>query len=195
MQQLPRFEVPGSGSLQVPVLQAPPMQQGLPRPQSQQQQQHQEQQEQCTPWPPQVPDPVPQEGQHLQQQQQLRPSQPMPQQRQQQPLQPQHPGVKAFHAYRQAQYQGPHPGLAAQHGTAQHGTAQQGSSGPMDSDRPALQNQSNSSAEVVSRTTSSAEAGIVPDMGRAILHFDVDSFYAQVDENRNPALRGRAIGG
>ena len=35
---------------------------------------------------------------------------------------------------------------------------------------------------------------IVPDSDRVVLHFDVDCFYCQVEESRNPALRGRPVG-
>jgi DNA polymerase iota len=33
-----------------------------------------------------------------------------------------------------------------------------------------------------------------PDHSRAIIHFDVDCFYAQAEEVRNPSLRGRPLG-
>ncbi|KAL4854768.1 DNA polymerase iota [Chlorella vulgaris] len=36
--------------------------------------------------------------------------------------------------------------------------------------------------------------GTPADMGRVILHFDADSFYAQVEEVRDPSLRGRPVG-
>ena len=38
------------------------------------------------------------------------------------------------------------------------------------------------------------DEAIAPDVGRAILHFDVDCFYAQVEELNNPELRGRPLG-
>lgn len=34
----------------------------------------------------------------------------------------------------------------------------------------------------------------MPDQSRVVLHFDVDAFYAQCEEVRNPALRGRPLG-
>lgn len=36
--------------------------------------------------------------------------------------------------------------------------------------------------------------GAVPDHTRAIIHFDIDCFYAQAEEVRNPKLRGRPLG-
>lgn len=39
-----------------------------------------------------------------------------------------------------------------------------------------------------------ATEDITPDTDRVILHFDVDSFYAQVEEIRNPSIRGRPVG-
>lgn len=40
----------------------------------------------------------------------------------------------------------------------------------------------------------SAPAPAAPDAARCIVHIDVDCFYAQCEEHRNPALRGRPLG-
>lgn len=41
---------------------------------------------------------------------------------------------------------------------------------------------------------SAADRVIRPDADRVILHFDADSFYAQVEEVRDPSLRGKPLG-
>jgi hypothetical protein len=112
---------------------------------------------------------------HQQQQEQANPATSQQQHRQQ----------AALHAFRQAQFSGPHPAIAAaQQRQQQHyHVQQQGGSGC-----------SQAAAAAGPAQAGDHSAGIVPDGSRVILHFDADSFYAQVEEGRNPALRGKPLG-
>ncbi|KAL4422612.1 hypothetical protein ABPG75_008809 [Micractinium tetrahymenae] len=76
---------------------------------------------------------------------------------------------RALEDFRVRQHAGPHPALAAAAVTA-------------------------SAAPSVAAAAEQQAEQIVPDSGRVILLFDVDSFYCQVEELRNPALRGRPLG-
>lgn len=68
-------------------------------------------------------------------------------------------------AFRVRQHAGPHPAVAAAAAAAAHPAAQH---------------------------PQAAEA-IQPDEERVVLHFDADSFYAQVEEVREPSLAGRPL--
>jgi DNA polymerase iota len=50
-----------------------------------------------------------------------------------------------------------------------------------------------SAAAAGARTTSPQASPAAPDHERVVLHIDVDCFYAQVEEARNPSLRGKPL--
>lgn len=77
--------------------------------------------------------------------------------------------------FRARQFTGPHPALA-----------------------PGLQPQQQAGATATAAPGGSGAAAaaeqVAPDTGRCVLHLDVDCFYCQAEEVRDPSLRGRPVG-
>eukprot|EP00878_Enallax_costatus_P020113 GHUV01021245.1.p1 GENE.GHUV01021245.1~~GHUV01021245.1.p1 ORF type:complete len:426 (+),score=135.49 GHUV01021245.1:409-1686(+) len=106
---------------------------------------------------------------------------------------------QGYEAYRVRQFSGPHPALqvATEAANTTNTSDVQPTTEQLDSN-VSMDNAFEQQRRVTATATMSSAADplgvqLPADQYRVIVHFDVDAFYSQVEEVRNPSLRGRPL--